>query len=136
MDIEIILVDDDHVSLLITKRTLISSSCSVDFTDIVSFSDPQQAINYLNAFFYNSNRIYFIILDINMPIISGWDFLNLLNEINFNKKIHVIMLTSSISQEDKIRAFANPLVVELINKPLDSSKCKIIEDLIVEYIDK
>lgn len=61
-----------------------------------------------------------IFLDINMPGMNGWDFLNKYNELS--KDIHdrsiVVMLTTSVNPDDKERAARIPIVKEFVPKPL------------------
>lgn len=63
-----------------------------------------------------------VFLDINMPKINGWKFLELFGELQLTFPPKFIMLTTSINPEDKIRAEKNPLVHDFLTKPLSSEK--------------
>ena len=68
----------------------------------------------------------YVLLDINMPILDGWGFLDLF-EMPSNKKTiqpKIIMLTSSISEKDEERALNNPHVSHFLVKPINSVKIK------------
>jgi two-component system phosphate regulon response regulator OmpR len=56
-------------------------------------------------------------LDINMPGISGWEFLDELKKLG--RFVNVYMYSSSIDPEDVKRARAYPMVREFLSKPLD-----------------
>ncbi len=67
-----------------------------------------------------------IFLDIRMPRMDGFDFLETLAEMNICKHVKVVMLTSSTRSEDKARAFSYKAVVEYIEKPLTEQVIKKI----------
>lgn len=60
----------------------------------------------------------FIFLDLNMPIIDGWEFLREYEKLNFPLDCKIVVLTASISQEDKERSKTYNNVVEFLSKPL------------------
>ena len=68
-----------------------------------------------------------IFLDINMPKINGWEFLDAYKKINITKSPIVIMLTTSISPEDQQKAAMNPLVSSFKSKPLNESHLKELQ---------
>jgi len=57
-------------------------------------------------------------LDINMPIMNGWDFMDAIKEKGMDKNVSVIILTSSINNADKIKAKKYDMVVDYVEKPL------------------
>ena len=63
-----------------------------------------------------------IFLDINMPIMNGWDFLDILNKKGWDRLPKIYMLTSSISPEDIQKSEAHPMVDNYITKPLNLEK--------------
>ena len=66
----------------------------------------------------------FIFLDINMPVMNGWDFLEEFHDNMFfmTEEVKMIMLTSSIDTVDYNRALQFPSVVGYLTKPLDLEK--------------
>lgn len=70
-----------------------------------------------------------IFLDIRMPRMDGFDFLENLTEMNVCKQVKVVMLTSSIRNEDKARAFSYKAVVDYIEKPLTEQLIQKIADM-------
>lgn len=70
----------------------------------------------------------YIFLDINMPVMNGWDFLEEFHEslIFITEQIGIAMLTSSIATEDYRKSLEFPAVIAYLTKPLDLSKLEVI----------
>lgn len=111
---KIIIVDDDRMQNIITEKTLLNYNPKFKIT---KFTNPSCAIQQLLNKSIHPDLIF---LDINMPIIDGWEFLN---ELKRNElKIPVIMLTSSIDPEDKTRAFSFNTVKLFLSKPITAHR--------------
>jgi CheY-like chemotaxis protein len=67
-----------------------------------------------------------IFLDINMPILDGFQFLEELEkyDADFVNNLKVVMLTSSINPEDEEKARKSRLVAEFLHKPLTEDSLK------------
>ena len=65
-----------------------------------------------------------------MPMMSGWDFLDILkrHQVQLQDQCIVYLLTSSVVPADEVRAKAHPLVADLLLKPLDKRKIQQIRD--------
>lgn len=74
-----------------------------------------------------------IFLDINMPLINGWEFLALLKENESYKSLPVIMYSTSSHEKEKELAKKSG-ALELITKPNSYEKLKTILKVIVHYI--
>lgn len=121
----IVLIDDDSTTNFLNKM-IIEKSELVD--EVVVFDEPEKALVYFKE--VEVNQAALILLDINMPVMNGWEFLEKYSQIqNENVSDHIIMLTSSIDPEDKQRAeeFENvsdyrskPLSVDMLKKLIDS----------------
>ena len=113
------LIDDDLISTLITKKVILTSGVfEKEELSISIFNFPEQAISHLekHADIYKLTPI-FILLDINMPILDGFQVLDIFNEKFKDFNLHVFMLTSSISQEHKNKACSYSLVKKFFVKP-------------------
>lgn len=64
----------------------------------------------------------YIFLDINLPVIDGWGFLRGYEELNLDCKI--IILTNSLTPEDRVEAFSYENVIEFLGKPLTEDNLK------------
>ncbi|MEB2782037.1 response regulator [Algoriphagus sp. C2-6-M1] len=133
MKSKLLIIDDDQVSLLIAKKYLIVSGFEEFVHEILIFN---KAIDVLKALYVAEDNLelcqMWILLDINMPKISGWDFLNRIESMKLENDVKVIMLTSSINEEDKIRAASFNSVYGYISKPLDIQKCNEIKQIILK----
>ncbi|SNS74404.1 Response regulator receiver domain-containing protein [Ekhidna lutea] len=111
----IVLIDDDKQTNFLNKLTIERSNV-VD--EVVIFSSPLEALDYLNKR-PDEEKGSLILLDINMPVMDGWEFLRLYATKNQNKAVDkVVMLTSSIDPRDQKLAEENVLVSDLKFKPL------------------
>lgn len=110
----IMLVDDDESTNFINKLFLKEAKAS---DDIVVFQNGKEALAYLSV---GDHTVNLILLDINMPIMNGWEFLEHFEELKLgrNLKTMVVMLSSSVNSDDKIRAEEFDTVKKFVNKPL------------------
>ena len=112
----VFLIDDDATYNALNKRML-KKKVDEEF-NIVEFTNAEEALSHI----LEKNVIPdYIFLDVNMPLMDGWEFLQILTEetegIEFNTKVS--MLTSSMFPQDKEKAFKFKYVHHYINKPLD-----------------
>ena len=121
----IILIDDDAgnntVSRIFLKRVVIE-------TEIVAFTDPEEGLSYIASEYAQSPVTTILLLDINMPVLSGWDVLESFEQLpeSIKKYFTVYILTSSINMDDKQRASAHPRVSAYIEKPMTIGLLKAI----------
>ena len=117
----IILIDDDPINNLINKR-LISK---MDLADQVEeFLEAEKALERIEKLNIDENTL--ILLDINMPVMNGWDFLNEYLKVFQSRKDRIVMLSSSINFQDRQKAKQYSCVEGFIEKPLTPDKFKII----------
>lgn len=110
--IKIYLVDDQPISNFITRKLLELEGFPGIITD---FTDPTEAIKAMSL---DENTLIF--LDINMPEMNGWEFMDALKDKNIQQRI--VLLTSSTSKIDKEKAREYPCVIKYIEKPLNKRK--------------
>ena len=112
---QIILIDDDNISNLINSKMIGKYSQEVNISVFVKAAD---AIEKLPELIVNEKTIVF--LDINMPEMNGWEFLDTFDFKGADCKVY--MLTSSINENDKHKATSYPIVQDFISKPLSFDK--------------
>lgn len=124
--IHILLVDDDEVTNFLSQEML---KLFLDKPVIHITSNGQEAIDYLQARSGDSGQLPdIILLDINMPIMDGWDFLAELEKIRKPgfERVKIYMFTSSVYYEDIDRAKTYATVQDIFSKPLDEEKIRAI----------
>lgn len=113
---KVFLIDDDSTYNSLNKRML-TKNLDEDL-EIIEFTDPDKAIIEIIE---NKNIPDLIFLDLNMPTMDGWEFLDILTEETEDKKLNTVvaMLTSSQFPDDERRAMRYDYVKHYINKPLN-----------------
>jgi CheY-like chemotaxis protein len=120
-----LLIDDDPTGVYLTTRLFEREGRGEDLTAFVS---PVEAVAFLREQALAGTAPQVILLDLNMPVMSGWDVLEALQPLQPHLLGHcaVYILTSSLAPADTNRAREYPLVVELLHKPLDQAKIQAI----------
>jgi len=123
----VLAVDDDHTFNFLTEEIFQEAGirCDLVFKPMV-----QEALDYLTD---TQNPIpELILLDINMPVLSGWDFLDVYRERSDNTRAKslIVMLSTSVYEEDKQKAMTFPNVVEYVEKPLTGP---LLERIMKQY---
>lgn len=113
----IFLVDDDPINNLINKRLLGKVGIS---KDIHEFLEGEVALRVLNNFPESSSLL--ILLDINMPVLNGWEFLKKYEQGFAHRKDKIVILSSSIDYQDRDRAKTYSTVSGFLEKPLTIDK--------------
>jgi YesN/AraC family two-component response regulator len=123
----ICIIDDDPIYVFGMKKLIsVNNICN----SILVFNNGHEAIQYLTS---NQNKVPdVILLDINMPIMDGWDFLNEFSNIknNLSKNVTIHMVSSSIDPNDIEKAKGYQEISEYLVKPVKSQDLKRIFQLI------
>ncbi|PRY84782.1 PAS domain S-box protein [Mongoliibacter ruber] len=114
VDFNLILVDDDKLIHLMNKHVISKSNFH---SSPISFLNGNEALKYIREN-QNSEKPFLVFLDINMPEMNGWQFLEALEKEKFNSLVSVIMLSSSVNIEDKIKSKDYNPVLGFLSKPL------------------
>lgn len=115
------IIDNDPVNNLLCDLAI---KDAVADAEILAFTDPLKAFEYISTGNESNNGINILLLDINMPIWSGWDFVDHFDKLEEKSKnrFKIYMLSSSIDNNDKQRAVENKNVADYIEKPLTKEK--------------
>ncbi|MGX7686735.1 response regulator [Flectobacillus sp. BAB-3569] len=119
---KILCVDDDPITLMILKMAM--KKC--DFSSIVeTVADGTEAVSYYEGLQQNPSidAPELIFLDLNMPQMGGWAFLDIFRQRFQNNfpETKVIILSSSIDPEDIRKSQVVPCVKEFISKPINTT---------------
>jgi len=103
--IEVLLVEDNLADIVFTQKAFQKSSMKVN---IYSVRDGEEAIEFLHrkGKYESAKRPHLILLDINLPKMSGHEVLEAIKRDNDLKTIPVIMLTSSDSESDVSQSYS------------------------------
>ncbi|MBW3466439.1 response regulator [Arthrospiribacter ruber] len=115
----IILVDDDPINNLINKRLITKLSIS---EKVEEFLEAEKALQKLKTM--DPGETTLILLDINMPVMNGWDFLNVYLKEFPDRNDRIFVLSSSIDLQDRQKAMQYKVVKGFVEKPLTPEKMK------------
>lgn len=134
----ILLVDDEESTIFINKRLLIKANITENI--LVARNGKEALDTILDP---NIKKPELVFLDINMPVMDGWEFLEeyestISSEIKSQINI-VIMVTTSLNPEDEKKAKKYSIVKSFLRKPLTMESLKMalnLPDLSEEYNNK
>lgn len=109
----ILLVEDDQVDVMTVKRALKEIHVT---NPVVNRENGEEALKYLRD--TKSVKPCIILLDLNMPIMNGIEFLQVMKQDVRLKRIPVVVLTTSEEQQDKVNSF-DLGVAGYMAKPVD-----------------
>lgn len=128
MTAKVLLVDDDPVALFIMKKMMAKS----DFhTQPLAFENGHSALEHIRSSSKSDN--YLVFLDINMPEMSGWEFLNALEAFE-GYNIFVFIVSSSTDEADKIRSQSSPFVLQFLSKPVSTQTLVSLKDTLADRL--
>ncbi len=119
----ILLIDDDFATNYLHKKIIskLDTNCSVEVA--TNGKDGIDKLLALNETINNKDTLVLIFLDLNMPVMDGWGFLETFEEIkptlNFDTKLFIV--SSSINSDDESRARSNHQVLDYLPKHLNAA---------------
>lgn len=116
-----LLIDDNYIDNFVTGKLLTNSNFA---ENVVVQQSPTEAIEALRN---GSIKPDVIFLDLRMPGMNGFEFLQEFDKLGIDKNsIKIFMLSSSLDPTDIRRSFDNKYVTQFVHKPLTK---KILEEL-------
>lgn len=131
----ILLVDDDEPTNYLNKMILEEIDCA---EHIEVAQSAKEAINYLTGTGkYNKKGSTIpppelIFLDINMPAMDGWEFIDIYKELRKKGRVVMVMLTTSQNPEDEEKSKMIAEVAGYKNKPLSK---QIVQEVLESYFN-
>lgn len=115
----ILCVDDDPITLMLCKKVILKSNLSKEIDTAINGED---ALLYFDKIVVGSNSNYpkLIFLDLNMPVMNGWEFLDVFYKDYFTNfsDTKVIVLSSTIDPDDIDKSKEYPMVIDFLSKPI------------------
>ena len=129
---KILFVDDDPITLMLCKKVIERAEFS---KEIVTANNGEDAIRYfenLKATINTENSIVLpelMFLDLNMPVMGGWEFLDIFSKENYPTvfpNLKVIVLSSTIDPKDIEKSKSYSMVIDFLSKPITKEILKSI----------
>lgn len=118
--INLLVIDDDDINIFIIKKIVEKTGYNIDMT---AKSNGQLAIDFLKETLAQGNSLPdLILIDINMPVMNGWEFVEAYKSLGITQSIDLYILSSSVYENDieKTKSYTN--VKGFISKPLSMER--------------
>lgn len=120
------IIDDDPIFVYGQKKIMLLANFCKGF---LVFHNGKEALDYLKPILEKGEKTPdIILLDINMPVMDGWEFLDHFTKISTKQIIKIYLVTSSINPADKQRAKEYEKVSNFIVKPISADQLNQISD--------
>jgi CheY-like chemotaxis protein len=121
-------VENDRISSVITelivKKNLFGG-------EVRCYTNGQRAFEELSLALHSGDTVPdLVVLDLDMPVMDGWEFLDAMAKLTLPHPIQVFMLTSSIQPEDEARALSYKEVAGFFSKPLKDAGVALMRSLL------
>lgn len=122
---DVLLVEDDPITIMVCERII---KMTFFAEKVTSCQNGKIAFDYLLSLREKGTVPNIIFLDINMPVMNGWDFLTELDKVksHFKKLPFIYLLSSTVDPEDYRKAKDFLLVKDFISKPLSKEVLETI----------
>lgn len=130
----ILCVDDDPITLMLCKKVIMKSDFSKNIDTAINGED---ALKYFDNLIArndsNNNYPQLIFLDLNMPVMNGWEFLDVFSKnqyLDHFSNTKVVVLSSTIDPHDIDKLKEYPMVIEFLSKPITTEILEILKKIL------
>ena len=128
---KVLCIDDDQITLVLCEMVIKKAGFA---SEVIKAKNGREGLAWFSAYFSKANKTenqeapQLIFLDLNMPVMNGWDFLEdyLMKYSDRLSSTKVVIISSTVNPEDFSRANRYDIVIDFINKPLTTEG---LEDL-------
>lgn len=110
------IIDDSEIDVFMLERVLKNTESVCHFEKFTNGKDALKALQ--ESAVHKAALPKLILLDLNMPICDGWEFLDAAQSIPGIKKCRIVVVSSTIDLAEQDRARRHPLVTDFIAKPV------------------
>lgn len=130
---QILCIDDDPIALMLCKKVITKAEFS---KELITAQNGEEALSYFNTLKnttptdLNNKKPSLIFLDLNMPVMGGWEFLDLFSTPNYSdfNTTNVIILSSTIDPDDLEKAKTYPMILDFLSKPVTTQMLEYIKN--------
>ena len=124
--LHVLLADDDEDDRLIFKEALEDIKIK---TNVITVNDGIELMEYLTRTDVRLPDVVF--LDLNMPLMGGWEFLDCFNSEEFSEfnNIKVVVLSSTIDPDDFEKSKQYPMVIDFFSKPISQAMLEHLKNI-------
>ncbi|TDE04934.1 response regulator [Flavobacterium hiemivividum] len=117
MSYQVVIVDDDEIILFLHSKII--QGIGLDLSP-KTFNSALKALEFFENLSIDDEPIL-LFLDINMPVMDGWGLLDIIHQEDFDNKIEIVMVTSSVDQADKDKATFYSKIIHFVEKPFSKA---------------
>lgn len=120
---KVLLIDDDEIALMLSEMVIDQNDLT---EEVVKLTNGKQGLDFFEdqadglTQGRNKEAPSLVFLDLNMPVMNGWDFLDGFSQ-NYQSLFpdtRVVVLSSTVDPKDFVRAGQYDFVADFLNKPL------------------
>ena len=120
--VNLLVIDDDDINIFIIKKIVEKTGLNIN---MVSKGNGQLALDYIKEILLNPSEFpQLMLIDINMPIMNGWEFVEAYQKLEVEQKVEMYILSSSVYENDIEKTKSYPSVKGFISKPLSIERLK------------
>lgn len=126
LNYKILIIDDNVIDQIVTKQ-LLKKKLNLQAIEVVN--NGKEGLQWLLDYDKDSTDLLLILLDIKMPEMDGFEFLEEFERLKSNLisiDFMIVMLSSSLDPKDKKRADNNLNVTALLSKPLQTEELSLL----------
>lgn len=109
-------IDDDEIFVFVLRKLLAKTK---HFDEVINITNGSEAIEMLTNQYQRSQMLPdLIFLDLNMPVLDGWQFLDEVEKLHFKDQLRIYIISSSIDVREIEKAKEYATVKRFVSKPV------------------